>query len=39
VRFSDREQIERILERTKASQHGVRSIVHELVQSELFLTK
>jgi hypothetical protein len=39
VRFSDREQIEKILERTKASHYGVRSIVRELVQSELFLAK
>jgi hypothetical protein len=39
VRFSDREQIENILERTKASGHGVRSIVHELVQSEMFMEK
>ena len=39
VRFSDREQIEKILERTKAGQYGVRSIVRELVQSELFLQK
>jgi hypothetical protein len=39
VRFSDRKQIERILELTKAGQYGVRSIVRELVQSELFLTK
>jgi hypothetical protein len=39
VRFSDREQIGKILERTKVSQYGVRSIVHELVQSEVFLTR
>jgi hypothetical protein len=39
VRFSDREAIETILDRTKAGQYGVRSIVRELVQSELFLTK
>jgi hypothetical protein len=39
VRFSDREPIEKILERTKADQYGVRSIVRELVQSELFLKK
>jgi len=39
VRFSDREEIEKILERTKAGQYGVRSIVRELVQSELFLKK
>ena len=39
VRFSDRERIEQILEKTRASQFGVRSIVDEIVQSELFLNK
>ena len=39
VRFSDQEEIEKIMERTKAGEYGVRSIVRELVQSELFLTK
>ena len=39
VRFSDREAIEKILERTKGKDYGVRSIVRELVQSELFLQK
>ena len=39
VRFSDRDQIERILQRTRKSQYGVRSIVRELVQSDLFVTK
>jgi hypothetical protein len=39
VRFSDRDEIENILQRTRASSHGARSLVHELVQSELFLKK
>jgi hypothetical protein len=39
VRFSDREAIEKILEHTKGKDYGVRSIVRELVQSELFLMK
>ncbi len=39
VRFTDRDKLEAILERTKAGDYGVRSLVHELVQSELFLTK
>jgi hypothetical protein len=39
VRFSDREEIERILVAAKARQYGVRSIVHAIVQSELFQTK
>jgi hypothetical protein len=39
VRFSDREQIERILKRASQSQYGVRSLVMEIIQSELFLNK
>jgi hypothetical protein len=39
VRFADREQIEAILARARPSQYGVRSLIRELVQSELFLTK
>jgi len=39
IRFADREQIEGILQRTSSSQYGVRSLVHEIVQSELFLRK
>jgi hypothetical protein len=39
VRFSDREEVEKILRAAKARQYGVRSIVHALVQSELFQNK
>lgn len=39
IRFSDRAAIEQILERTKAQQHGVRSLVHAIVASDLFLNK
>jgi hypothetical protein len=39
IRFSDREQIEQILQQTKSRQYGVRSLVHAIVQSELFLNK
>jgi hypothetical protein len=39
VRFADREQIEAILARAKSSQYGVRTLIRELVQSQLFLTK
>jgi hypothetical protein len=39
VRFSDRPKIEAILERTKAKEFGIRAIVNELIQSELFLNK
>jgi hypothetical protein len=39
VRFSDRESVEQILQKTRPSQYGVRSIVNEIIQSELFLNK
>jgi hypothetical protein len=39
VRFSDRPEVEKILEQAKGSQYGVRSIVHAIVQSELFRNK
>jgi hypothetical protein len=39
VRFSDREEIEKSLDAAKARRHGVRSIVHAIVQSELFRNK
>jgi hypothetical protein len=39
VRFSDREEIERILAAARPNQYGVRSIVHAIVQSELFRNK
>ncbi|MBI5771168.1 MAG: DUF1592 domain-containing protein [Verrucomicrobia bacterium] len=39
VRFSDRAALERILQRTAPGHHGVRALVHEIVQSELFLNK
>ena len=39
VRFSDREEIEKILDAAKGSQYGVRSIVHAIVQSGLFRNK
>jgi hypothetical protein len=39
IRFADREAIERILRRASSSHYGVRSLVHELVQSELFVNK
>jgi hypothetical protein len=39
IRFADRQQIEQIIDRASSSHYGVRSIVHELVQSELFLRK
>jgi hypothetical protein len=39
VRFSDRAEIERILQRAKAKDYGVRSLVHEIISSDLFLNK
>jgi hypothetical protein len=39
VNFSDRPALERILQRTAASHYGVRALVHEIVQSELFQNK
>ena len=39
VRFSDRAALEKILQRAATKQYGVRTLVHELVQSELFQTK
>ena len=39
VRFSDREKIEDLVRQTSAHHYGVRDLVHQLVQSEVFLTK
>jgi hypothetical protein len=39
VAFTDRAQIEAILGRAKASEFGVRTLIEELIQSELFQNK
>ena len=39
IRFSDREAIEQMLKHANAKHYGVRDLVHEVVQSELFLNK
>lgn len=39
VGFADRAQVEAVLERASSSHFGVRSLVHELVQSDLFRNK
>jgi hypothetical protein len=39
VRFGDRPEVERILDRASSAHYGVRSLVHEVVQSELFRNK
>jgi hypothetical protein len=39
VSFGDRVEIERIVQGTSASGHGLRSLIHEVIQSPLFLNK
>jgi hypothetical protein len=39
VRFSDRPQMARILARSKPDGYGVRTMIHEIVRSDLFLNK
>jgi hypothetical protein len=39
VRFGDRAEVEQILDRTAAGGYGTRSLVHAIIQSELFRTK
>jgi len=39
VRFGDRPEIERILQQAAPSHYGVRTLMHEVVQSSLFLHK
>ncbi|HET9472801.1 MAG TPA: DUF1588 domain-containing protein, partial [Steroidobacteraceae bacterium] len=39
VRFSDRGELERILQRASVRQYGVRTLVEEIVRSELFQIK
>ena len=39
IRFSDRNAIEAIIAKTKPTNHGIRSLVQEVVASELFQTK
>ena len=39
VRFSDRQQVEAILAKAKTGEFGVRSLLHAVVQSDLFLNK
>jgi hypothetical protein len=39
VRFGDRPEIERILEDARPRRYGVRTLVHEIVQSDIFLNK
>jgi hypothetical protein len=39
VSFADRTAVAEILKKTKAGKHGLRSLIHELVQSKLFRHK
>ena len=39
VGFVDRDDVLAILEKTRSSQFGVRSLIHEIIQSPLFLQK
>ncbi|MSU73290.1 MAG: DUF1592 domain-containing protein [Opitutus sp.] len=39
VRFSDRAQIDQIVEKARPNHFGLRSLLHELVQSDLFRSK
>ena len=39
IGFSDRKQVQEVLDRTRGSGYGVRDIVHGLVQSDLFRNK
>ena len=39
IQFSDRPQIARMLQHTRTGGYGVRSLIHEIVQSDLFLNK
>ena len=39
VRFGDRAQVEQILGRAAVSHYGVRTLIHEIVQSDLFRNK
>jgi hypothetical protein len=39
LRFSDRAPLAKIVAQSRASGYGVRTLIHELVQSELFLNK
>ena len=39
ISFADRKEVENMIERTRQSEHGVRSLIHEVVQSEMFRSK
>jgi hypothetical protein len=39
IQFADREVVEQIIERLKARNYGFRTLIHEVVQSRVFLNK
>ncbi len=39
IGFSDRKQVEEILDKTRGSDYGVRDIIHRIVESDLFRNK
>ncbi len=39
IEFADRPAFEKVLDQTAANQYGMRSLIHEIVQSSLFQTK
>lgn len=39
VHFADREAVERMLDQTAERRYGIRSLIHEIVESPLFLSK
>jgi hypothetical protein len=39
VRFGDRPELEELLDRARPGQYGVKSLIHAIVQSQLFQTK
>ncbi len=39
IQFADREVIEAIVQRAKADDHGLRTLLHEVIQSRVFTHK
>jgi hypothetical protein len=39
VGFADRDEVSDILDKCKPSEYGVRTLIHEIIQSPLFLRK
>jgi hypothetical protein len=39
IQFGDRPAVEQVLARSQATHYGVQSLIHEVVQSEVFRTK